>query len=109
MKTFLFATLATAVLTATSAFAAPAATQQGPGYPPNAQGPAYYHGHDAYNRGPRPDYREPARRVADGHDRDYDRYEVRPYGPAYGYDQRPAPQPLPQPRRPVAVAIQIQL
>jgi hypothetical protein len=103
MKTFLFATLAAAVLTATSAFAASTSTQQEPGRPPIAQGPGYYRGHDDYDRGPRPEYREPARRTAYGH------YEAGPHEPSYGYDQRTAPQLLPQPRRPVAVAIQIQL
>ena len=51
MKTFLFATLAATLLTASSAFAAPLAS---PGYPP------FDHGHDAYNgynQAYRPDYR----------------------------------------------------
>lgn len=119
MKTSLFATLAAAaLLTATSAFAAPAPSQQGPGRPPVAQqGPADY---DYQNQGfdrdrgyeARPDYRAPQRREAG---RRYDQRQAGRYDHApsydYGYDQPlpPQPQPLPQPRRPVAVAIQIQL
>ncbi|QKG55210.1 hypothetical protein GKZ68_00290 [Hymenobacter sp. BRD128] len=52
MKTFLFAPLAAALLTATSAFAAP--LPAGPSYPP------FDHDHDrgGYNLAYRPDYRE---------------------------------------------------
>ncbi|MFD1468533.1 hypothetical protein ACFQ48_09885 [Hymenobacter caeli] len=118
MKNILSASFAAAaLLTAASAFAAPATNQEGPRRPPVAQGPAHYGDHrfdGDYDRGPRPDYRrEQDRRAAYRYDRASNRDDR---GPRYGYEpaqvaypQRAYPQPQPQPRRPVAVAIQIHL
>jgi hypothetical protein len=105
MKAFLFALLATTLLTATSAFAAPTINLYGPGYPPVERGREY---HNGYDRDYRPDYRERDRRN-DG--RRYDREQNYDYnqGPNYGYEREQPVIVQPQPRRPVGVSIQIQL
>lgn len=106
MKNILTAAFAVAVLlAASSAFAAPAANQQGP---------AYYGGRD-YNQGYRPGYRAPYYRPAAYYRPGYYRAPapVRySRAPRYGYVPAPpvyAPPVYAPPRRPAAVAIRIHL
>ncbi|QKG59246.1 hypothetical protein GKZ68_21430 (plasmid) [Hymenobacter sp. BRD128] len=133
MKTFLFATLAATVLTASSVFAAPLASPAGPGYPPFEHGRDAY---DGYHQGYRPDYQghdqwDEGHRDAPRYDPEraygYERsqqdgyYRSQAYGygrgQGYGYDraqyarydggQRVLVQPQSQFRRPVSVSFHV--